>query len=104
METTLISIASVLTALGGVEFVKYFFSRSSHSKAVKIETARQEFNFVKESILFLQEEMTRNHQEIKRLQDLVLQLTREKGLLEGELQLKRCERRKCLEREPQSGY
>ncbi len=104
MESTLLSIASVVTAFGGIELIKYLANRRSHQKTAEIEAAHQEFNFAKESILFLQEEMTKHHQEIKQLQDQVLQLTREKGLLEGELSLKRCERRNCSSRQPQNGY
>lgn len=104
METTLISIASIVTAFGGIELIKYFANRRSIQKSAEIEAAHQEFNFAKESIIFLQEEMTRHHQEIKQLQEQVLQLTREKGVLEGELSLKRCERRNCGNRQPQNGY
>ncbi|MGM9870511.1 MAG: hypothetical protein ACI31E_01795 [Muribaculaceae bacterium] len=104
METTLMSIASIITAFGGIECIKYLYTRQSHKRASEIAAAHDEFNLAKESVLFLQEEMSKNLKEIKRLQDCVLQLTREKGALECELMLKRCERRGCPNREPQNGY
>lgn len=98
------SIASIITALGGIEFIKHLANRRNSRRSGEIENERTEFTLAKETIVFLQEEMLRNHQEIKRLQDQVLELTREKGALEGELAMKRCERRGCASRQPQNGY
>lgn len=104
METTIISVASIITALGGVEFVKFLFNRRQQSRKSEIEAAHSEFSLAKESISFLHEEMKKNHDEIMHLQQEVLELTRDKSKLEAELSLKLCEKRGCTMREPQTGY
>lgn len=104
MNSTFISIASIITALGGVEFIKFLSNRHQQRKSAEIEAAHREFSLIRESITFLQEEMNKNHVEIARLQDKVLELTREKAIIEAELQLKRCEQRGCPNRQPQNGY
>lgn len=130
--STIEIILTILGSLGGVEFVKWLFTRKSHSrhtaaKAQAAETAAEtdEFHLLRERLELsdkqLLEKEQRFHEQTQLVRDRNSQIfDLQKQLIDkaveiGELQsrisaleverkMKLCERRGCQQRQPQSGY
>lgn len=105
------TLVTILTALGGWEFVKYLINRKSNKRISEAEADSAEFHVLKEHIEFLQEQNKQKEERfadqtqlVRNLNNEVLELTKKNGSLELDLQKYRCIRPKCLQREPQNGY
>ena len=103
--------AAVLTALGGWEAVRYLIKRKPNSRKAEAEADSVEFNVLRQTVEFLQTQLREKEERfaqqtelVRKLNAEVLELTKEKGKVELELQTYRCIRKKCGQREPQNGY
>lgn len=105
------SFGAVITALGGWEAVKYLINRKSNSRKAEAEAEGVEFNVLRQTVEFLQTQLQEKEERfaqqtelVRKLNDEVLELTKEKGKVELELQTYRCVRKKCGQREPPNEY
>lgn len=129
MEWSLTSLAETfavaITALGGLEFLKWMFTRKSRSRlaqaealSAEVEAKKDEFHFLKEQLEFTSQQLLEKEQRFQEQTSLVrdlnrqlLEKTMENGTLSAEISalkaeraMKLCERRGCNTRIPQSGY
>lgn len=121
----LATILSVIGALGGLELIKWLFTRKSNKRLVsaqadiaEISAEKEEFHYLRERLEVsernLLEKEQRFHEQTLLVRDLnrqLLESANENGALKAEISrlkaeraMKLCERRGCIEREPQSGY
>ena len=112
------TLITLLTAMGGLELIKWLYNKRSNSRIIKAQADKEEasadkeeFAVLKETIEFLQKQNYEKETRFAQQTDLVRQqnldiinLTKEKGALELELQKKRCEVKCCPKRQPQNGY
>ena len=107
--------ATIVTALGGIEFVKWlanwFTNRKNNQRENDASADDSEFSVLRKQIEFLQEQLLKKEERFAAQTDALrdatrkeLELTREVTMLKTERSLKLCERRMCAERQPQSGY
>lgn len=125
ISTIAASFGGVLTALGGWEFVKWMLHRKSNARIaeanaenMELKNEVDEFHFLRERLEFKEKEMMEKEKRFVEQTELVRTLNRqlldqtiENGKLqariselEAERKMKLCERRGCMQREPQSGY
>lgn len=125
MTTIVASFGGVLTALGGWEFVKWLLNRKSNERIaaanaenIELKNEVDEFHFLRERLVFKEQEMMEKEKRfveqtdvVRDLQRKLLDQTIENGkllarisALEAERAMKLCERRGCATRQPQSGY
>lgn len=111
MNDLITIILSIVTTLGGWEAVKYFVNRKTNARISESQADASEFGVLKETTLFLQEQLrdkeVRFAEQTERVRQLTadnLDLTRKCATLETERSLKLCEVRCCPNRQPQSGY
>lgn len=111
MKEILLTVASILTALGGWEMVKYLINRKTNSRVAEAQADSSEFTVLRDTVVFLQEQLQKKEERFAEQTDVVrrltsenLELTRENSMLKTERSLKLCERRNCNQRQPQSGY
>lgn len=125
IPTIIASCAGVLTALGGWEFVKWLLNRKSNKRiaeanaeSMELKNERDEFHFLRERLEYKDSAMMEKEKRFNEQTDLVRSLNRqlldqtiENGklqarisALEAERAMKLCEKRGCIERQPQSGY
>lgn len=125
-------IATVVTALGGLELFKWLYTRRSKRKesmanaekaeaeaekaeveveSLELKNEEDEFHFLRDRLKYKDEELMTKHKRITELVERVIEKTMENGTLsarisalEAERKMKLCERRGCPERQPQSGY
>ena len=105
------TIMTILTAMGGWEFVKYLINRKSNARISEAEADRAEFQVLKETNEFLQDQLKQKEERfaeqtqiVRKLNAEVLDITQQKASVELDLQKYRCIRAKCSQREPQNGY
>ncbi len=105
------TFASTLTALGGWETIKYFINYKTNKRKAEAEADSVEFTVLKTAMEFLQTQLQEKEERfaqqtelVRKLNAEVLELIKEKGKVELELQTYRCIRKKCGQREPQNGY
>lgn len=119
------SLGGVVMALGGWEAVKWLLNRKSNSRIAEanaekaeLENEKTEFHFLRERLEFKDKELMEKEQRFVEQTNLVRDLNRqlleqtiENGklqarisALEAERSMKLCERRGCVDRQPQSGY
>lgn len=105
------SFAAVLTALGGWEAIKYLINQKPNSRKAEAEADSVEFTVLRQTVEFLQTQLQEKEERfaqqtelVRKLNAEVLELTKEKGKVELELQTYRCIRKKCGQREPQNGF
>lgn len=119
------SCVGVLTALGGWEFVKWLLNRKSNTRiaqanaeSMELKNERDEFHFLRERLEYKDAAMMEKEKRFIEQTELVRTLNRqlldqtiENGklqarisALEAERAMKLCEKRGCIERQPQSGY
>lgn len=103
--------AALLTAMGGFEFVKWLVTRKTSKRKEDAEADGSEFSVLKDTTIFLQEQLRLKEerfasqtQRVRELTDENLKLIREVSMLKAERDIKLCEIRACINREPQSGY
>lgn len=107
----MITIASVLGTLGGWEAIKYLLNRKTNTRKAEAEADSSEFSVLRDTVIFLEQQLQQKEERFAEQTNLVrkltnenLELVRENAMLKTERGLKLCERRNCLNREPQSGY
>ena len=105
------TFATVLAALGGWEAIKYLINRKPNSRKAEAEADSVEFNVLRETVEFLQQQLKDKEERFAQQTEIVrhqsaeiLELTKAKGQVELELQKYRCVVAKCPKREPQNGY
>ena len=91
--------------------IKYLINRKTNTRKAEAEADSSEFTVLRDTVVFLQEQLQKKEERFAEQTDLVrkltsenLELTRENAMLKAERSLKLCERRNCMNREPQSGY
>ena len=111
MNEILTTILTIVTTLGGWEAIKYIIHRKSNSRIAEAKADGSEFSVLRDTVVFLQEQLQKKEERFAEQTDVVrrltaenLELTRENAMLKAERALKLCERRNCGNREPQSGY
>lgn len=111
MKEVILTAASILGTLGGWEMIKYLINRKTNTRKAEAEADSSEFTVLRDTVVFLQEQLQKKEERFAEQTDLVrkltsenLELTRENAMLKAERSLKLCERRNCMNREPQSGY
>lgn len=110
--TSIISVgATMLTALGGFEFIKWAVTRKYGQRVDEAEADKSEFGTLREQIVFLQEQLLKKEERFAEQTNVLrettkreLDLVREVTMLKTERALKLCEKRMCADRQPQSGY
>ena len=97
----------LVTALGGIEgikqLVKWWMSRKTNARIEDAHADVEEFKALREYNEFLQKQLSEKEQRFVE-QDELFTLKEANSDLKLELALKRCERKKCGDREPQNGY
>jgi hypothetical protein len=125
MNDFVMTICTVVGALGGLEFIKWWYNRKARTEvekaeaeSAKIKADADEFRYLRERIEMLDKDSLAKEQrfndQITHIRDLnrqIVSLEIEKGDLKAEVsalkaerKMKLCERRGCQQREPQSGY
>lgn len=105
------ALAGAVSAIGGIELFKWLFTRKEQQRKADAEADQSEFATLRDTIIFLQNQLKlkeeRFAEQTKRVRELTdenLRLTRSVAMLELERSMKLCERRNCQQREPYSGY
>ena len=111
MTEILSIIVSMIGAVGGWELIRYLLQRRSNQRKAAAEADGVEFAVLKETVEFLQQQLKEKEERfaeqtalLRQKQTEVLELTKEKGQVELDLQKFRCVVKKCEKREPQNGY
>ena len=105
----------LVTALGGIEgvkqLIKWWMSRKTNARIEDAQADMEEFKALREYNDFLQKQLSEKEQRFVEQTERLRKLQDEHFALEGvnsdlklELAMKRCERKKCGDREPQNGY
>jgi hypothetical protein len=123
--TIITSVVSLLAALGGLEFLKWLWTRKSKARmaaaeadAAELKAEKDEYYLLRERLEFMDKQMLAKEQRFDEqtavLRDVQKQLNDEikkNGLLAAEVAelkaeraMKLCQVRNCPKREPQSGY
>lgn len=108
-------VGSVIGAMGGFEAFRWSITAWRNRKTdARIEDARadaEEFKALREYNEFLQKQLSEKEKRfveqtgrLRLVQDELFTLKEENSSLKLEFALKRCERNKCGDREPQNGY
>ena len=104
-------IASILTAFGGWEAIKYYINKDTNKRIAEAEADSVEFTLLRDTNNFLQEQLQNKEHRFAEQTDLVRKLNEEKfDLLQENAQLKldlqryKCVVKSCPKREPQNGY
>lgn len=104
----------LMTALGGIEgikqLIKWWMSRKTNARIEDAHADVEEFKALREYNEFLQKQLSEKEQRfveqtdrLRKVQDELFTLKETNSDLKLELALKRCERKKCGDREPQTG-
>ena len=105
------TISAIVGSLGFWELIKYLINRRANSRKAESEADASEFSVLRDTMVFLEGQLHKKEERFAEQTDVVrrlnaenLELVREVSMLKTERGLKLCERRNCLQREPQSGY
>ena len=119
------SFGGMLTALGVKELIMWWLNRKSNARIAEADAEKaelrnevDEFHFLRERLEFKDKELMEKERRFVEQTEVVRELNRkllEQTLENGKLQarvaeleverkMKLCERRGCMERQPQSGY
>lgn len=125
LGTIITSIVSLLAALGGLEFLKWLWTRKSKARmaaaeadAAELKAEKDEYYLLRERLQFMDaqiiEKDKRYDEQTEFLRGVQVKLNEqiaENGLLKAEVAelkaeraMKLCQVRMCPNREPQSGY
>lgn len=123
--TIITSVVSLLAALGGLEFLKWLWTRKSKARmaaaeadAAELKAEKDEYYLLRERLQFMDERIIakdkRYDEQTEFLRGIQIKLNEqitENGLLKAEIAelkaeraMKLCQVRNCQKREPQSGY
>jgi hypothetical protein len=102
---------ALVTALGGLELLKYLHTRRQSSRVASAKAEVEEFKALREYNEFMQRQLMAREERfeeqtaiVRRLNEEVITLTNELAALRLDHQRLRCERRGCPQREPENGY
>lgn len=105
------SIIAIITALGGIETVKFFLNRKTNSRIALAEAQAAEFHTLQETVVFLQHQLQEKEErfanQTDRLRSTQDDLFKERELrhkAELELALKRCDDQYCPFRRPPNAH
>ena len=125
VSTIITSAITMITALGGLEFLKWLWTRKSKARlaaaeanAAESKAEKEEYYLLRERLEFMDKQMIEKEQRFNEQTNLLrdtnrqlLEQIKENGLLsakiaslESERAMKLCQVRNCAKREPQSGY
>ena len=106
------TILAIIGAMGGVEGVKWgiraWANRKTNARIADAQADVEEFKALREYNEFLQKQLSERFVEqtgrLRQVQDELFTLKESYSDVKIELALKRCEKKKCGDREPQNGY
>lgn len=105
------TLVAIITALGGLETVRWFVNRKQNKRKIEAEADSAEFHVLQETLMFLQAQLLEKERRfadqtdlVRKLNTEIIEQTKKIGSLELELALKRCNRRMCADREPPNGF
>ena len=125
INSIITSVVSLIAALGGIEFLKWLWTRKSKTRmaeaeadAAKLKVEKDEFQLLRDRLQYADQQLIENEQRFNEQTNLLretnrqlLEQIKENGLLsakvaslEAERAMKLCQVRMCPKREPQSGY
>ena len=125
INSIITSIVSLIAALGGIEFLKWLWTRKSKARmaaaeadAAELKVEKDEFQLIRERLQYSDQQLMEKEQRFNEQTNLLrdtnrqlLEQIKENGLLsakvaslEAERAMKLCQVRMCPKREPQSGY
>lgn len=108
-------ILTIIGAMGGFEAVKwligFFANRKTNKRIENVHADVEEFKALREYNEFLQKQLSEKEERfveqtgrLRQVQDELFTLKESYSDVKIELVLKRCEKKKCGDREPQNGY
>lgn len=109
------TILTILGSLGGFEAIKWalnaWFNRKNNARVEEAHADQEEFAVLREQIKFLQDDnickekrFAEQTDRLRKAQDELFESREELAKTKLELAIKRCEVKKCANREPQNGY
>lgn len=119
------TIVTIIGALGGLELIKWLYTRKSKVKVEeaeaeikRIKAEADEYHLIRERLDYLNKEMNEKEKRFTEQTDYVRKLNKELidketeignhkaeiSALKAERQMKLCQVRGCANRQPQSGY
>lgn len=115
MNVELTDILTIIGTLGGFEAIKwginFWTNRKTNARIEDAHADAEEFKALREYNEFLQKQLSDKEERfveqtdrLRKVQDELFSLKEENSNLKLELALKRCEKKKCGDREPQNGY
>lgn len=115
MNIELTDILTIIGTLGGIEGIKwavnFYANRKTNARIEDAHADGEEFKTLREYNEFLQKQLSDKEERfveqtgrLRQVQDELFSLKEENSNLKLEIALKRCERKKCGDREPQNGY
>lgn len=117
-KTTCMSLDTILAvvgAMGGIEGIKWglraWLNRKTNARIADAQADAEEFKALREYNEFLQKQLSDKEKRfveqtgrLRQVQDELFALKESFSDVKLELALKRCEKKKCGDREPQNGY
>lgn len=104
-------IVSLVGAIGGIEVVKMFFNRKANSRIVEAQADMSEFETLKNTTIFLQEQLREKEVRfaeqtdvVRRLNTEVIELIKQRADRDLELAEVRCNDRECPFRTPPTAH
>ena len=115
MNVELTDILTIIGTLGGFEAIKwgikFWTTRKTNARTEDAHADAEEFKALREYNEFLQKQLSDKEERfveqtggLRQVQDELFSLKEDHSNLKLELALKRCEKKKCGDREPQNGY
>ena len=125
INSIITSVVSLIAALGGIEFLKWLWTRKSKARmaaaeadAAELKVEKDEFQLIRERLQYSDQQLMEKEQRFNEQTNLLrdtnrqlLEQIKENGLLsakvaslEAERAMKLCQVRMCPKREHQSGY
>ena len=103
------TILAITGAMGGIEGIKWgiraWVNRKTNARIADAQADVEEFKALREYNEFLKEErFVEQTGRLRQVQDELFTLKESYSDVKIELALKRCEKKKCGDREPQNGY
>lgn len=115
MNVELADIVTIIGTMGGIEGIKWgiraWMNRKTNARIEDAHADVEEFKALREYNEFLQRQLQEKEERfveqtgrLRQVQDELFALKEANSEVKLELALKRCERKKCGDREPQNGY
>ncbi len=115
MNIELTDILTIIGTMGGIEGIKWgiraWTNRKTNARIADAHADVEEFKALREYNEFLQKQLSEKEERfvdqtgrLRKVQDELFTLKENQSNLKIELALKRCERKKCGDREPLNGY